>query len=148
MQEARSLGKNLRQPKLSDLSPAVIAQTNCKFVEGLLKECRMKVRIIHWCETLCTQLPLGLVDILEEDFYWGIKLMFSLLSSWTFSSPVPTESVTWEPCTVFPQPFQPLLSSSKTWTDIKPVKSCRALAGWGGRACNSLGTFCLFCFVI
>lgn len=43
MQEARSLGKNLRQPKLSDLSPAVIAQTNWKFVEGLLKECRMKV---------------------------------------------------------------------------------------------------------
>lgn len=43
MQEARSLGKNLRQPKLSDLSPAVIAQTNSKFVEGLLKECRMKV---------------------------------------------------------------------------------------------------------
>uniref|UniRef100_A0A665X151 DENN domain-containing protein 5B-like n=1 Tax=Echeneis naucrates TaxID=173247 RepID=A0A665X151_ECHNA len=40
MQEARSLGKNLRQPKLSDLSPAVIAQTNWKFVEGLLKECR------------------------------------------------------------------------------------------------------------
>lgn len=50
MQEARSLGKNLRQPKLSDLSPAVIAQTNSKFVEGLLKECKMKVRmdpIIH-----------------------------------------------------------------------------------------------------
>ncbi|XP_034636175.1 DENN domain-containing protein 5B isoform X9 [Trachemys scripta elegans] len=45
MQEARSLGKNLRQPKLSDLSPAVIAQTNWKFVEGLLKECRMKVTI-------------------------------------------------------------------------------------------------------
>lgn len=44
MQEARSLGKNLRQPKLSDLSPAVIAQTNWKFVEGLLKECRMKVK--------------------------------------------------------------------------------------------------------
>lgn len=50
MQEARSLGKNLRQPKLSDLSPAVIAQTNWKFVEGLLKECRMKVRITHRCE--------------------------------------------------------------------------------------------------
>lgn len=50
MQEARSLGKNLRQPKLSDLSPAVIAQTNWKFVEGLLKECRMKVRIAHCCE--------------------------------------------------------------------------------------------------
>ncbi|XP_058138997.1 DENN domain-containing protein 5B isoform X2 [Dasypus novemcinctus] len=44
MQEVRSLGKNLRQPKLSDLSPAVIAQTNWKFVEGLLKECRMKTK--------------------------------------------------------------------------------------------------------
>ncbi|XP_075408025.1 DENN domain-containing protein 5B isoform X2 [Tenrec ecaudatus] len=44
MQEARSLGKNLRQPKLSDLSPAVIAQTNWKFVEGLLRECRMKTK--------------------------------------------------------------------------------------------------------
>ncbi|XP_023274504.1 DENN domain-containing protein 5B-like isoform X2 [Seriola lalandi dorsalis] len=44
MQEARSLGKNLRQPKLSDLCPAVIAQTNWKFVEGLLKECRMKTK--------------------------------------------------------------------------------------------------------
>ncbi|MEE6477700.1 hypothetical protein FKM82_011596 [Ascaphus truei] len=44
MQEARSLGKPLRQPKLSDLSPAVIAQTNSKFVEGLLKECRMKTK--------------------------------------------------------------------------------------------------------
>ncbi|XP_058481012.1 DENN domain-containing protein 5B isoform X1 [Solea solea] len=44
MQEARSLGKSLRQPKLSDLSPAVIAQTNWKFVEGLLKECRMKTK--------------------------------------------------------------------------------------------------------
>ncbi|XP_047431086.1 DENN domain-containing protein 5B isoform X3 [Mugil cephalus] len=44
MQEARGLGKNLRQPKLSDLSPAVIAQTNWKFVEGLLKECRMKTK--------------------------------------------------------------------------------------------------------
>ncbi|XP_055506304.1 DENN domain-containing protein 5B isoform X5 [Leucoraja erinacea] len=44
MQEARSLGKSLRQPKLSDLSPAVIAQTNWKFVEGLLKECRIKTK--------------------------------------------------------------------------------------------------------
>ncbi|XP_053321243.1 DENN domain-containing protein 5B isoform X1 [Spea bombifrons] len=44
IQEARSLGKTLRQPKLSDLSPAVIAQTNRKFVEGLLKECRMKTK--------------------------------------------------------------------------------------------------------
>ncbi|XP_038964853.1 DENN domain-containing protein 5B isoform X4 [Rattus norvegicus] len=48
MQEARSLGKNLRQPKLSDLSPAVIAQTNWKFVEGLLKECRMKGKSALW----------------------------------------------------------------------------------------------------
>uniref|UniRef100_UPI00398F1D16 DENN domain-containing protein 5B isoform X3 n=1 Tax=Pristiophorus japonicus TaxID=55135 RepID=UPI00398F1D16 len=44
IQEARSLGKSLRQPKLSDLSPAVIAQTNWKFVEGLLKECRIKTK--------------------------------------------------------------------------------------------------------
>ncbi|XP_068163131.1 DENN domain-containing protein 5B isoform X2 [Antennarius striatus] len=44
MQEARGLGKSPRQPKLSDLSPAVIAQTNWKFVEGLLKECRMKTK--------------------------------------------------------------------------------------------------------
>ncbi|XP_073477962.1 DENN domain-containing protein 5B isoform X3 [Aquarana catesbeiana] len=44
MQEARCLGKTVRQPKLSDLSPAVIAQTNSKFVEGLLKECRMKTK--------------------------------------------------------------------------------------------------------
>ncbi|XP_041441792.1 DENN domain-containing protein 5B isoform X2 [Xenopus laevis] len=44
MQEARGLGKTVRQPKLSDLSPAVIAQTNSKFVEGLLKECRMKTK--------------------------------------------------------------------------------------------------------
>lgn len=57
MQEARSLGKNLRQPKLSDLSPAVIAQTNWKFVEGLLKECRMKVRITHWRRTVCIHVP-------------------------------------------------------------------------------------------
>lgn len=49
MQEARNLGKNLRQPKLSDLSPAVIAQTNWKFVEGLLKECKMKVRMSLIC---------------------------------------------------------------------------------------------------
>uniref|UniRef100_A0A8C2JN85 DENN/MADD domain containing 5B n=1 Tax=Cyprinus carpio TaxID=7962 RepID=A0A8C2JN85_CYPCA len=38
------LKENLRQPKLSDLSPAVIAQTNWKFVEGLLKECKMKTK--------------------------------------------------------------------------------------------------------
>lgn len=43
IQEARSLGTAIRQPKLSNLSPSVIAQTNSKFVEGLLKECRNKV---------------------------------------------------------------------------------------------------------
>lgn len=58
MQEARSLGKNLRQPKLSDLSPAVIAQTNSKFVEGLLKECRMKV---HPPLSLCSLTALQLL---------------------------------------------------------------------------------------
>ncbi|XP_078582428.1 DENN domain-containing protein 5B-like isoform X9 [Branchiostoma floridae x Branchiostoma japonicum] len=42
IQEARS--KLLRQPKLSDMSPAVIAQTNWKFVEGLLKECKVKTK--------------------------------------------------------------------------------------------------------
>lgn len=43
IQEARNLGSTIRQPKLSNLSPSVIAQTNWKFVEGLLKECRNKV---------------------------------------------------------------------------------------------------------
>ncbi len=55
MQEARNLGKNLRQPKLSDLSPAVIAQTNWKFVEGLLKECKMKVRMSLTCTGVCVR---------------------------------------------------------------------------------------------
>uniref|UniRef100_A0A8C6X186 DENN domain containing 5A n=1 Tax=Naja naja TaxID=35670 RepID=A0A8C6X186_NAJNA len=44
IQEARNLGSTIRQPKLSNLSPSVIAQTNCKFVEGLLKECRNKTK--------------------------------------------------------------------------------------------------------
>uniref|UniRef100_S4RUF8 Uncharacterized protein n=1 Tax=Petromyzon marinus TaxID=7757 RepID=S4RUF8_PETMA len=44
IQEARSLGKSVRQPKLSELSPSVIAQTNWKFVEGLLRECRLKTK--------------------------------------------------------------------------------------------------------
>lgn len=47
----------MRQPKLSDLSPAVIAQTNWKFVEGLLKECRMKVRIL---------LPRGVLHVIPR----------------------------------------------------------------------------------
>uniref|UniRef100_UPI00358FB74B DENN domain-containing protein 5B-like isoform X2 n=1 Tax=Myxine glutinosa TaxID=7769 RepID=UPI00358FB74B len=42
IQEARS--KSVRQPKLSELSPSVIAQTNSKFVEGLLRECRLKTK--------------------------------------------------------------------------------------------------------
>ncbi|XP_041929765.1 DENN domain-containing protein 5A isoform X2 [Alosa sapidissima] len=44
IQEARNLGTTIRQPKLSNLSPSVIAQTNWKFVEGLLKECRTKTK--------------------------------------------------------------------------------------------------------
>ncbi|XP_035252560.1 DENN domain-containing protein 5A-like isoform X2 [Anguilla anguilla] len=44
IQEARTLGTMIRQPKLSNLSPSVIAQTNWKFVEGLLKECRNKTK--------------------------------------------------------------------------------------------------------
>lgn len=46
IQEARNLGTTIRQPKLSNLSPSVIAHTNWKFVEGLLKECRNKVCIM------------------------------------------------------------------------------------------------------
>lgn len=38
------MGSTIRQPKLSNLSPSVIAQTNWKFVEGLLKECRNKTK--------------------------------------------------------------------------------------------------------
>ncbi|KAJ3593991.1 hypothetical protein NHX12_006323 [Muraenolepis orangiensis] len=44
IQEARNLGATIRQPKLSNLSPSVIAHTNWKFVEGLLKECRIKTK--------------------------------------------------------------------------------------------------------
>ncbi|KAL4622864.1 DENN domain-containing protein 5A-like [Arapaima gigas] len=44
IQEARNLGTSIRQPNLSNLSPSVIAQTNWKFVEGLLKECRNKTK--------------------------------------------------------------------------------------------------------
>lgn len=136
MQEARSLGKNLRQPKLSDLSPAVIAQTNWKFVEGLLKECRMKVRITD-ARTRCAfavaprvglwwaaVTPFEPVASLEENLSWGLDLVCFLLRSWaSMAPPWPIESVTWEPCTVL-SPFQPWLSSSLTWMDIKPVRSC------------------------
>ncbi|KAE8606101.1 hypothetical protein XENTR_v10010596 [Xenopus tropicalis] len=44
IQEARNMSSGIRQPKLSNLSPSVIAQTNWKFVEGLLKECRNKTK--------------------------------------------------------------------------------------------------------
>jgi hypothetical protein len=43
------MGSTIRQPKLSNLSPSVIAQTNWKFVEGLLKECRNKVSYGRLC---------------------------------------------------------------------------------------------------
>lgn len=55
IQEARNMGSTIRQPKLSNLSPSVIAQTNWKFVEGLLKECRNKVS----CEHLSAAVPLA-----------------------------------------------------------------------------------------
>ncbi|XP_070536511.1 DENN domain-containing protein 5B-like isoform X2 [Ptychodera flava] len=42
IQEAR--GKSIRAPQLLDMSPGVMAQTNWKFVEGLLKECRVKTK--------------------------------------------------------------------------------------------------------
>ncbi|XP_022250655.1 DENN domain-containing protein 5A-like isoform X3 [Limulus polyphemus] len=42
IQEARS--KSVRHPKLSDMSPAIIARTNWKFVEALLKECKMRTK--------------------------------------------------------------------------------------------------------
>ncbi len=41
IQEAR--GKSVRQPKFSDMNPAAMVQTNWKFVETLLKECKAKV---------------------------------------------------------------------------------------------------------
>ncbi|XP_069756440.1 DENN domain-containing protein 5A isoform X4 [Narcine bancroftii] len=52
MQEARNLGTGMRQPKLSNLSPSVIAHTNWKFVEGLLKECRNKGKSALWSHLL------------------------------------------------------------------------------------------------
>ncbi|KAI6068116.1 DENN domain-containing protein 5A [Aix galericulata] len=52
IQEARNLGSTIRQPKLSNLSPSVIAQTNWKFVEGLLKECRNKGKSALWSHLL------------------------------------------------------------------------------------------------
>uniref|UniRef100_A0AAZ3R4H4 DENN/MADD domain containing 5A n=1 Tax=Oncorhynchus tshawytscha TaxID=74940 RepID=A0AAZ3R4H4_ONCTS len=52
IQEARNLGTTIRQPKLSNLSPSVIAQTNWKFVEGLLKECRNKGKSALWSHLL------------------------------------------------------------------------------------------------
>ncbi|PAA49198.1 hypothetical protein BOX15_Mlig016023g1, partial [Macrostomum lignano] len=42
MQENRV--KSLRQPNLSDMAPSVMAQTNWKFVEALLKECKSKTK--------------------------------------------------------------------------------------------------------
>lgn len=106
MQEARSLGKNLRQPKLSDLSPAVIARTNWKFVEGLLKECRMKVRMtlrwedtehvhgssrvgLRWAEVT----PFEPAASLEENLYQGPTLVCFLPRSWaSVAPPGPIES--------------------------------------------------------
>ncbi|XP_074642323.1 DENN domain-containing protein 5B-like isoform X3 [Tubulanus polymorphus] len=42
IQEARN--KTVRQPKLSDMAPSAMSQTNWKFVETLLKECKAKTK--------------------------------------------------------------------------------------------------------
>ena len=44
MAEARS--KIIHQPKFSDLASGGMAQTNWKFVETLLKECKTKVNFL------------------------------------------------------------------------------------------------------
>ncbi len=44
IQEARA-SKGVRQPKFSDMNPAAMVQTNWKFVETLLKECKSKVKL-------------------------------------------------------------------------------------------------------
>ena len=47
MAEARS--KIVHQPKFSDMASGGMAQTNWKFVETLLKECKTKViTLIHY----------------------------------------------------------------------------------------------------
>lgn len=67
IQEARNLGSTIRQPKLSNLSPSVIAQTNWKFVEGLLKECRNKVM---WRELpFCSPAPLFFLCLFAGQYY-------------------------------------------------------------------------------
>ena len=44
----------MRQPQLSDMSAAGMVQTNWKFVETLLKECKTKVRPFVWfCVCVC-----------------------------------------------------------------------------------------------
>lgn len=85
IQEARNLGSTIRQPKLSNLSPSVIAQTNWKFVEGLLKECRNKViqRIIllsctsypsfldHFVSSVFEPSPPTFLPSVSALFLWG-----------------------------------------------------------------------------
>lgn len=39
--------KNLRQSKLLDPSPRAVTQTHREFVDGLLSECRLKVRALN-----------------------------------------------------------------------------------------------------
>ncbi|KAF4523620.1 hypothetical protein B566_EDAN010129 [Ephemera danica] len=39
-----NLSKSSRQPKITDLTPAMIAQTNWSFVEKLLKDCKVKTK--------------------------------------------------------------------------------------------------------
>ncbi|KAJ8382726.1 hypothetical protein SKAU_G00035040 [Synaphobranchus kaupii] len=100
VQETRSLGKHLWQPRLSDLSPALIAQTNRKFVEGLLKECRMKTKRMlvekmgsrvmelgHGEVSLTgleeNTLIAGLCDLLERTWSHGLQLKQGKSAVWS-----------------------------------------------------------------
>lgn len=78
IQEARNLGTTIRQPKLSNLSPSVIAQTNWKFVEGLLKECRNKVCVaVVLCSSQMTnlskQLKVSSLRLQFDPFLLGLQ---------------------------------------------------------------------------
>ena len=63
MAEARS--KIIHQPKFSDLASGGMAQTNWKFVETLLKECKTKVNFLPICkDNLASELIAVKVSIL------------------------------------------------------------------------------------
>ena len=69
MAEARS--KIIHQPKFSDLASGGMAQTNWKFVETLLKECKTKVNFLL-CNNSFELSLYVLISLLH--FYWLIFL--------------------------------------------------------------------------